>query len=210
VLDAVPSGRRLLTARRVSAAGIVLVLAGVTAALLIAAFTGGGGRHTPNAVASGAPIPLQSAEAFDPDGDNEEHSDEAAQAIDADEGTAWTTETYHNSPVMSEAADKPGVGLVVTTKKPVIARTMTVQAAKGGWDGRIYASLEPPTVDETTREPVGQPISPEIKNANSSQTIQLNQTKARYFLIWVTKVSPTYNSDTGGYSLEIQDVTLNS
>jgi serine/threonine-protein kinase len=210
VLDAVPSGRRLLTARRVSAAGIVLVLAGVTAALLIAAFTGGGGRQTPNAVASGAPIPLQSAEAFDPDGDNEEHSDEAAQAIDADEGTAWTTETYHNSPVMSEAADKPGVGLVVTTKKPVIARTMTVQAAKGGWDGRIYASLEPPTVDETTREPVGQPISPEIKNANSNQTIQLNQTKARYFLIWVTKVSPTYNSDTGGYSLEIQDVTLNS
>jgi serine/threonine-protein kinase len=207
VLDAVPAGRRLLTARRVSAAGIVLVLAGVTAALLIAAFTGGGGKNTPNAVASGAAIPLQSAQAFDPDGDDEEHSDEANLAIDADSATGWTTETYANSPVMSEAAGKPGVGLVVTTKNPVAARTMTVQASSGGWDGRIYGSLSPPTVDVSTGEPVGQPISPPVSDANAEQTIQLTQTKARYFLIWITKVSPTLND---GYSLQINDVTLNT
>ena len=44
VLDAVPPGRKMLTTRRVSAAGIVLVLAAVTAALLIAALTGGNGQ----------------------------------------------------------------------------------------------------------------------------------------------------------------------
>jgi eukaryotic-like serine/threonine-protein kinase len=206
VLDAVPSGRRLLTARRVSAAGIVLVLAGVTAALLIAAITGGGGKQTPNAVASGTAIPLQSAQAFDPDGDNEEHSDEATLAIDADPNTGWTTETYTSSPVMSEAAGKPGVGLVVSTKEPVTARTMTVEAASGGWDGRIYASPTPPTVDESTGEPVGQPIG-NVTAANADQTIQLSETKARYFLIWITKVSPTFND---GYSLEIDNVTLNT
>jgi serine/threonine-protein kinase len=206
VLDAVPSGRRLLTARRVSAAGIGLVLAGVTAALLIAAFTGGGGKQTPNAVASGAPIPLQSAEAFDPDGDNEEHNDEASLAIDADPATGWTTETYTSSPVMSDAAGKPGVGLVVATKKPVTARTMTVQAASGGWDGRIYASLEPPTVDPSTGEPVDQEIG-SVSAANADHTIQLSAAKARYFLIWITKVSPTFND---GYSLEIDNVTLNT
>jgi serine/threonine-protein kinase len=207
VLDAVPAGRRLLTARRVSAAGIVLVLAGVTAALLIAALTGGGGKHTANAVPSGAEIPLQSAVAFDPDGDNEEHSDEATLAIDGDTGTGWSTETYTNSPALSEAAGKPGVGLEVTTKKPVTARTVTIQAESGGWDGRIYASLEPPTVD-SAGEPVGEPISPEISDANADQTIQLSETKARYFLIWITKVSPT-RTDTG-YNLQINDVTLNS
>src|SRR5262249_32905195 len=137
VLDAVPSGRRLLTARRVSAAGIVLVLAGVTAALLIAAITGGGGKQTPNAVASGTTTPRQSAQAFDPDGDNEEHSDDATLAIDPDPNTGWTTETYTSSATLSEAAGKPGVGLVVSTKEPVTARTMTVEAASGGWDGRI-------------------------------------------------------------------------
>ncbi len=207
VLDAVPSGRRLLTRRRVSAAGIVLVLVAVTGALLIAALTGGGGRDTPNAVASGALIPLASAEAFDPDGDNQEHSDEAPLAIDSDPGTGWTTETYNDSPVMSEAAGKPGVGLVVTTKKPATARTMTIRAADGGWDGRIYGSKSMPTVDPATGEPIGQPIG-SVTDANPEQTIQLDETTARYFLIWVTKVSPTH-SDIG-YSLEIDEVTLNS
>jgi hypothetical protein len=208
VLDAVPAGGRLLTARRISAAGIALVLAGVTAALLIAAFTGGGGKHTPNAVASGAPIPLQGARAFDPDGDppNQEHNDEAKFAVDTSTDTGWTTETYQDSP----ALPKPGVGLVVNTTKPAAARTMTIQATDGGWDGQIYGSPSPPTVDPSTGEPVGQPISPPITNANADQTIQLNQVKARYYLIWITKVSPTLNPDTGGYSLEINDVTLNT
>ncbi len=204
VLDAVPSGRRLLTTRRVSAAGIVLVLAAVTAALVIAALTGGGGKHTPNAVASGAPIPLQSAQDFDPDGDNEEHGDEALYAIDNDPGTGWSTETYASSPVLSDAADKPGVGLVVATKQPVTARTMTIRAADGGWDGRIYGSLTPPTVN-SAGNPVGEAIGT-VTDANADQTVQLNATKARYFLIWITKLSPTFND---GYNLEIDSVTLN-
>jgi eukaryotic-like serine/threonine-protein kinase len=208
VLDAVPDRRRLLTTRRVSAAGIVLVLAAVTAALVVAALTGGGGKHTPNAVASGAAIPLETAEAFDPDGDppNQEHNGDAKYAIDASTSTSWSTETYQDSPTLA----KPGVGLVVTAAKPVSARTITIQATHGGWAGAIYGSLSPPEVDPSTGEPTGEPISPPISNANAKQTIQLNQVKARYFLIWITKVSPTYNSDTGGYSVEIQDVTLNS
>ncbi len=205
VLDAVPSGRRLLTTRRVSAAGIVLVLAAVTAALLIAALTGGNGKHTPNAVASGAEIPLQSAQAFDPDGDppDQEHNGEAKYAIDDAPGTVWPTETYQDSPELP----KPGVGLVVTTKKPVTARTMTIQATRGGWEGRIYGSTSEPTVDPTTGEPVGQPIG-SVPNANAEQTVQLDETTARYFLIWITKVSTT-RLDTG-YNVEIENVTLNS
>jgi serine/threonine-protein kinase len=207
VLDAVPPGRRMLTTRRVSAAGIVLVLAAVTAALLVAALTGGNGKETSSAVASGTPIPIQSAEAFDPDGDNEEHSEDATLAVDDDSTSAWTTETYTNSPVMTEAADKPGVGLVVTTGKPVTARTMTVEAVSGGWDGRIYASQKPPTVDPSTGEPVGEQIGT-VSDASADETIQLGEARARYFLIWITKVSPTRN-DTG-YNLQIEQVTLGS
>ena len=40
--------------------------------------------------------------------------------------------------------------------------------------------------------------------------LELNAAKARYFLIWITKVSPTYDPDAAGYHLEIDDVTLNS
>jgi serine/threonine-protein kinase len=203
VLDAVPSGRRLLTTRRVSAAGIVLVLAAVTAALVIAALTGGGGKHTPNAVASGAEIPLTSAVPFDPDGDGVEHNDEAPFAIDQSQATAWTTETYRTSPVIDESVGKPGVGLIVGAAKPVIARTMTITSDQGGWDARVYGSLEkPPTLDGW-----GAAIG-SFSGASTDQTIQLNETRAQYFLIWFTKVSPTPVS--GGYDVELTDVTLNS
>jgi putative peptidoglycan lipid II flippase len=180
----------------------------VTAALLIAGLTGGNGKHAPNAVASGASIKLQSAQAFDPDGDppNLEHNDEAPNAIDSDPSTGWTTETYQDSPAITDS--KPGVGLVVSTKKPVVARTMTINATRGGWDARIYGSLTPPTVD-SQGEPTGQEIG-SVGDANAQQTIQLDQARARYFLIWITKVSPTYNSDEAGYNLEIDEVTLNS
>ncbi len=86
---------------------------------------------------------------------------------------------------------------------------MTIRAAAGGWDGRIYGSTSPPTVDPATGEPVGQPIG-SVANANAEQTIQLNETTARYFLIWITKVSPTYIPDASGYNVEIDEVTLNS
>ena len=47
-----------------------------------------------------------------------------------------------------------------------------------------------------------------VSGANADETIQLSETKARYFLIWITKVSPT--RDDTGYNLQIDDVTLSS
>ena len=109
VLDAVPSGRRLLTARRVSAAGIVLVLArghggapdrGVHRGRRQAdAERGGLGRTDPASERRRRSIP---------DGDNEEHSDEASLAIDANADTGLDDRDLHRQPVLSDAAGKPG------------------------------------------------------------------------------------------------------
>jgi hypothetical protein len=204
VLDAVPEGRKLLTTRRVSAAGIVLVLAAVTAALVIAALTGGGGKHTPSAEASGALIPLASASDFDPPpGDESEHPELVKNAIDTNPDTAWTTETYQTTPVIQDSVGKPGVGLIVGTKKPVIARTMTIKSEEGGWDARVYGSLSQPASLAEWGSPIGT-----ISDAGTDETIQLNGAKARNFLIWITKLSPT--SVAGGYDVEIDEVTLNS
>jgi eukaryotic-like serine/threonine-protein kinase len=204
VLDAVPSRRRLLTTRRVSAAGIVLVLAAVTAALVIAALTGGGGKQTPNAVASGTPIPLASASDFDPPpGDESEHPELVKYAIDGNPDTAWTTETYQTTPVIQDSVSKPGVGLIVGTKRPVTARTMTIKSEQGSWDARVYGSLSQPSSLAEWGSPIGT-----ISDAGTDETIQLNAAKARYFLIWITKLSPT--SVAGGYDVEIDEVSLNS
>jgi hypothetical protein len=203
VLDAVPSGRRLLTTRRVSAAGVVLVLAAVAAALLIAALTGGDGRRASNAVASGTPIPIVSASAFDPPpGDGGEHPEELGFATDSDPETSWTTETYQTSPVIAESVDKPGVGLVLEVRRPVTARTMTVRSAEGGWDARVYGSLGRPTTLAEWGSPIGS-----VTNASADHTIELSEATARRFLLWITKLSPA--PVNGGYNVQIDEVTLN-
>ncbi len=205
VLDAVSPRGRLLTTRRVSAAGVILVLAATVAALLIAALTGKSHEQAPTAVASGAPISLTHAYAFDPDGvpPGEEHNDEVGLAIDGDSNTGWTTETYQaDSPTLADSG-KPGVGLVVTAGKPVTARTMTIHSADGGWDAEIYAATTKPTALTGWGDPIGS-----VSGADTEQTVQLDEMKASNFLIWITKLSPS--GGPGNYSLEIDEVALNS
>src|ERR671923_1658425 len=112
VLDAVRA-RRLLTPRRMSAAGVVLVLAATVAALLIAALTGNNEPASTGAAPQGTPIRLADAQAFDPPpGDREEHSSDVGLAIDSNPDTSWTTETYQGSPSIQDDVGKSGVGLI--------------------------------------------------------------------------------------------------
>src|SRR5919109_298449 len=109
VLDAVRP-RRLLTPRRMSAAGVALVLAATVAALLIAALTGKEAEHGGAAAPSGAQIELTAAHDFDPEpGDQNEHSEEVEYAIDGNPDTTWTTETYQGSPSIQDDVGKSGV-----------------------------------------------------------------------------------------------------
>jgi serine/threonine-protein kinase len=206
VLDAVPSRRKLLTPRRMSAAGVMLVLGAVAVALLIAALTGKNGKHGATAAASGTPIPVVGAQDFDPDGIPvpEEHPDEAQFAIDGATDTGWTTETYQTTPVIQDAAGKPGVGLIVDARKPVTARSITIRSAEGGWDAHIYGAPEgPPEALQGWGNEIGS-----FNDMGTDQRIELNATEARYFLIWITKLSPTPTE--GGYNVQIDEVTLNS
>jgi serine/threonine-protein kinase len=205
VLDEVPR-RKLLTPRRMSTAGVALVLAATAAALLIAALTGNEQKNGQGAVPSGAPIPLASANDFDPFGDNgEEHPEEVPSAIDGDPDTGWTTETYQTSPVIQDSASKQGVGLIVDAGDPVAARTITLRSAEAGWDVDIYGALDgPPTALSGWGSPIGS-----FDGVSTDQSIQLDATaSARYYLIWITKLATT--PVTGGYQVELDEVTLNS
>jgi eukaryotic-like serine/threonine-protein kinase len=202
VLDAVPGRRKLLTSRRISAAGVVLVLAAVVAALLIAALTGNTHKHAQSAVASGAPIDIQRANDFDPPpGDGEEHSDEVNLAIDGNPGTAWTTETY-NAPSTQEAVQKPGVGLWVDAGKAITARTLTVRSQAAGWSLEVFGATSPQPTLAGWGSPIGR-----ADDVGTNQTIELNATHpSRYYLIWITGLAQTES----GYSVAIDEVALNS
>jgi len=201
VLDAMPARRKLLTTRRVSAAGIGLVLAAVTAALVIAALTGPDRRGQANGAPSSGPIAITGQQAFDPPpGDGEEHSEDVGLATDGNPGTGWSTETY-DAPTTEAAVSKPGVGLILDVGKPVAARTLTVSSSDPGWGMQVFgAASGPPSTLKDWGSPIG-----EDSDMETDQQVELDATSAsRYYLIWIPKLAQTGT----GYSVQINEVGL--
>jgi len=180
--------------------------------LLIAGLTGR--NHPPSNPAPGVPsgheIPLVTAKAFDPSGDQQEHSADAPNAVDDNPSTVWATETYQVSATLAASANKPGVGLIVDAGKPVSARTMEVTSVARGWKADIYGSAS--SAAPATLEGWGAPIS-QLDDFSTDQTLQLQDTApSRFFLIWITRLSPEATQSPeggiGGYNLQIKDVKL--
>ena len=150
VLDSVPRRQRLVTPRRVSIAGILLVLAATAAALADRGSerratssergANGGGATTPP---PGSEIELTAAQDFDPEGGDGEHPDEVKLAIDGIPNTTWQTETYTAGPDLA-LSGKSGVGLIVETAEPVEGQSITIGTTEGGWDAEIFAAAERP------------------------------------------------------------------
>ena len=205
VLDSVPPRRRLLPSRGVSIAGILLVLGGVLLALAIAKLGGGDeARERANSDAaptSGEEIGLVGADDFDPGGGDGEHPNEVGLAIDGSPTSEWPTETYNLSPILLEAANKEGVGLIVDAGEPVSGRAVQISTETPGFSGAIYGSAEEDTPADL--EGWGEPLN-EFSAAENTTTVPLDDNESRYYLIWITELAETDE----GFAATINDVTL--
>jgi serine/threonine-protein kinase len=204
VLNSVERSHRLVTPRRASIAGVLLVLAGVAAALIVAGLAGdddkakgGGGGGPP----TGEEVALVAAEDFDPLGDSSEHPEEVGNAVDGKTDTFWPTEEYETSPVVLEAANKEGVGLVLEAAKPTEGTQLSINSLEAGWNAAVYAAADgPPTSLEDWGQPVG-----EISDASEDVAIDLEVAQpSLYYLIWFTKLT----GDLGEYKVEIAEASL--
>ncbi len=203
ILGTVPSKRKILTTRRVSAAGVFLVLVATVGALLITALTGNKESSSPSVAPGTTPVKIVGTESFDPSpGDEQEHDEELSLAIDGNPGTGWSTETY-DGPTTQAAVGKPGVGLVVSTSEPVAARTLRVRSESAGWNLEVYGSEGgPPNTLQRWGKPIGQ-----MDRMSTDQEVPLTATRAsKYYLLWITKLAST----SGGYSVQINEVGLKS
>jgi eukaryotic-like serine/threonine-protein kinase len=214
VLDAVPPAKRKLSSRtRWSSAAVVvavLIAAAVFAVILLDSSgntpvvgnheTGGGGKATGTAVA------LESATAYDPEGDEHEEDGTEELAIDGNPtGTAWTTEHYDSDTFAgTKTGPDPGVGIYVTTKALASPQKMVVRSPTPGWDAQIFAApAGPPEAIEEWGEAIA-----EVKDSQKLEEIQLHLgSAAKYFLIWFTKASPSSDQE-GRFQVEISDVEL--
>ena len=198
VLDSVPEKRRrLVTRRRVSWAGVALLVAAAAAAIAIAALSGreGPSPEPPPESDGGTPIAIQSATDFDPEGDGEEHSDETELAKDGSPSTAWSTEDY----TTGLTGLKDGVGLYVDAGESVTPSQLALKTGGGAWTFEVYGSnLESPPTEIAGW---GRPLASEL-TAEPKQTVDLDTSEPnRYFLIWITGVED-------GTPAEIADIRL--
>ena len=214
VLEAVPPAKRKLSTRaRWSwglAALVVLIAAAVVVIILVDSsgntpVVGKNESGTPPK-STGAPVALEEATDYDPEGDGEEDPETVELAIDGNPtGTAWSTEHY-DSPTFAgtKTGPDPGVGIYVTSKAAATPKTMKILSPTPGWEAQIFAAAAgPPEEIEEWGEPVG-----EVTDAAKEEEVQLHLAgAAKYFLIWFTEASPSSDQE-GRYQVEISDIKL--
>jgi tRNA A-37 threonylcarbamoyl transferase component Bud32 len=209
VLEAVPPAKRNLSTRaRRSWLGIVALLLVAGAALLAVQLIssgdtpGGGGGALKG---KGAPVAIESATDYDPEGDGRENPETVQFAVDGNLGTTWSTEHYaEDNFAGTKTGPEPGVGIYIATEGPTTPKEMIVNTPTPGWDAKIFAAAsEPPESIEGWGEPIG-----EVTDAGKFEEVGLNLAKpARYFLIWFNKLAPAKDEE-GQYQVEISDVKL--
>ncbi|MGE5282095.1 MAG: protein kinase domain-containing protein [Chloroflexota bacterium] len=208
VLDALPPPKRKLSGGRgwswAAIVGLILVVVATLAVvgLIASGKLGGGGAEK----GKGAPLKIESATDYDPEGDGEELPQEVGFAIDGNPtGTAWGTEHYDSDTFAgTKIGPDAGVGIYVTTTSPAKPRRMVVRTPTPGWDAQVFAAASgPPEELIGWGEPVGS-----VVDASSKDEIDLAvPTPSRYFLLWFNKASES-RDQPGRYQVEISDIQL--
>jgi eukaryotic-like serine/threonine-protein kinase len=176
--------------RRRRRLGVLWPIAAVLGVLAVAALAAlgamalrDGGSGDPQAAPRPA-ITLTGIGAYDPDGGDGEHDDEAPLATDRDFATFWRTESYDSG------LNKSGVGVILDAGREIEPQTMTVTTDTPGFTAEIQA---------------GDSAEGPFETVSQSRTIQnrhryvLNDVQARYFVVWITEL------DSG--SMHVNEVT---
>jgi hypothetical protein len=130
----------------------------------------------------GASVHLVATNAYDPEGDGQEHDEEVPNATDGNPATFWETEDYRGSVTFGNLKD--GVGIVLDAGQAVRLPSLTVVSDTPGYVARVEAGASS-----------NGPFSP----VSSSQTVGGRTTFSlsvdpaqRYYLVWITRLAPGY------------------
>lgn len=135
-------------------------------------------------VAPARPLSVAAIRDFDPEGDNgRENPARVASAIDGDEATAWTSETY-TTPAFGGAKD--GLGLVLDLGGDRTVRAVEVDGSPG-WSGDVVVAATP----GADRSSWGASAAT-VTDAPSKARVELTQpVTGRYILLWFTRLPPS-------------------
>ena len=198
VLRALPDPKRarlplrLRVSMRVVIALIALGAAATALVLVLAADRTHRGTGSVRGAAPPAPglrtvsLGARAAKDFDPIGGDGEHGDEASFAVDRDQGTVWTTETYS-----SGALQKDGVGITLDAKTDdgggIRARRLVVRTKTPGFTAAVYGAVDgrPEVLTGWTRL-----AAPRKVDSTEPIDLDLAGRTYRHYLLWITALAP--------------------
>jgi serine/threonine-protein kinase len=126
---------------------------------------------------------------YDPKGNGDENPLFVGRAIDGDDTTGWTTESYRSARF---GKLKEGTGIYIDFGRRVDMKELSVLSS-GSWSGAIKASDD--VLDWT--------VIREISNAEQDVSIRVEDAYYRYYLIWITDLPP---AGAGQYRCSIFEV----
>jgi predicted Ser/Thr protein kinase len=162
---------------------VTLIAIGAVIAYLLANHGNGNGSSPPGGGSGGAVPHLVGATAYDPFGTGGEHDDRAKLATDGSGASYWETERYRNAPSLG----KEGVGLVLDARKPVQLHQLGIATSTPGFVASIRAGDSP-------TGPFNETVAPPQTVSTQAQYTIRPETKHRYYLIWITRLGPGYNT----------------
>jgi serine/threonine-protein kinase len=135
---------------------------------------GGNGLHAVDLTAD-------AAHDYDPEGDDDESSDAAQFAVDANPTTVWDTETYEAG---FDGANKSGVGLYVDVGSPIAAKRVDVTTSTPGFTAAVYAANRvPDDIGGWTK------ISRDLTIGEQQEIpLDVGGRRFRYYLLWISEL----------------------
>ncbi len=200
VLQTLPASARrsvpLLLRGRRAVFGTLLAILAVAVVLTLVLVEGrdriqrgtGGPREAAPADTEAVSVKSTSAVDYDPEGDEEEGSDETTRATDPDPDTAWTTESYDDPEPFGPNGLKSGVGLYIDAEPEVVASQIRIKTPDPGWEMTLYAAPngEPPA-DLTGWTEVG---GGTMDSKTEDFELDTGGEPYRYYLVWITSLPP--------------------
>jgi serine/threonine-protein kinase len=159
----------------------LIAIGGIVALLVLTTGTGVWSIHhskTPP-VSSGSSVSLKAVNAYDPDGDGQEHNADVHLATDGNAGTYWRTESYHST---FAAIGKGGVGLILDAGKDAQLQQIGVVSSTPGFEAVIKAGNSPSgPFDSVVSSP---------QTAQEQTRFTITGGSHRYYLLWITALPP--------------------